>query len=53
MTYREDAQTQLANSELVFVGYGINAPERDWNDYEGLDVTGKTVVILVRRDYCS
>ncbi|MBO6944788.1 M28 family metallopeptidase [Altererythrobacter sp.] len=47
VTYREDAQTQLANSELVFVGYGINAPERDWNDYEGVDVTGKTVVILV------
>ncbi|WP_298471009.1 M28 family metallopeptidase [uncultured Erythrobacter sp.] len=47
VTYREDAQTQLANSEMVFVGYGINAPERDWNDYEGVDVTGKTVVILV------
>ena len=38
---------QLKNSELVFVGYGINAPEYDWNDYEGLDVKGKTVVILV------
>ena len=47
VTYREDAQTQLANSEMVFVGYGINAPERGWNDYEGIDVTGKTVVILV------
>ena len=34
-------------SELVFVGYGVNAPEQDWNDYEGLDVKGKTVVILV------
>jgi Zn-dependent M28 family amino/carboxypeptidase len=31
----------------VFVGYGINAPERGWNDYEGADVTGKTVIILV------
>ena len=47
VTYREDAQTRLANSELVFVGYGINAPERGWNDYDGVDVTGKTVVILV------
>ena len=47
VTYREDARTQLANSEMVFVGYGINAPERDWNDYEGVDVTGKTVVVLV------
>ncbi len=46
-TYREDAETVLANSELVFVGYGINAPEKGWNDYAGLDVKGKTVVILV------
>ncbi len=37
----------LTDSELVFVGYGINAPEYGWNDYQGLDVTGKTVVILV------
>ncbi len=47
VTYREEAKTQLANSELVFVGYGINAPEKGWNDYAGLDVKGKTVVILV------
>jgi len=37
----------LNDSELVFVGYGINAPEYDWNDYKGIDVKGKTVVILV------
>jgi Zn-dependent M28 family amino/carboxypeptidase len=37
----------LKNSELVFVGYGVNAPEYNWNDYENLDVKGKTVVILV------
>ncbi len=47
VTYREDERTQIANSDMVFVGYGINAPERDWNDYEGVDVTGKTVIILV------
>ena len=35
------------DSELVFVGYGVNAPEQNWNDYAGLDVKGKTVVILV------
>ena len=35
------------DSELVFVGYGIVAPEYGWNDYEGLDVEGKTVVMLV------
>lgn len=37
----------LKDSELVFVGYGINAPEYQWNDYAGLDVKGKTVVVLV------
>ncbi|HAU21320.1 MAG TPA: peptidase M28 [Erythrobacter sp.] len=47
VTYREEAATSVEDSEMVFVGYGINAPERGWNDYEGLDVAGKTVVILV------
>lgn len=47
VSYREEAQTTLADSELVFVGYGVNAPERGWNDYEGVDMTGKTAVILV------
>jgi len=37
----------VEDSELVFVGYGVVAPEYDWNDYEGVDVEGKTVVILV------
>ena len=37
----------VENSELVFVGYGVNAPEANWNDYAGLDVKGKTVVVLV------
>jgi len=47
VTYREEAETTLADSELVFVGYGINAPEKGWNDYAGIDMTGKTAVILV------
>lgn len=47
VTYREDAATTLADSEIVFAGYGINAPERGWNDYAGLDVKGKTVMVLV------
>ncbi len=38
---------KIRDSEVVFVGYGIVAPEYKWNDYEGLDVKGKTVVILV------
>ncbi len=37
----------LLRSPLVFAGYGIVAPEIGWNDYEGLDVAGKTVVLLV------
>ena len=37
----------VRNSEVVFVGYGINAPEYNWNDYKNIDVTGKTVVVLV------
>jgi Zn-dependent M28 family amino/carboxypeptidase len=37
----------LEDSELVFVGYGTVAPEYRWNDYAGVDVAGKTVVVLV------
>jgi Zn-dependent M28 family amino/carboxypeptidase len=46
-TRQQVAEISLQDSELVFVGYGINAPERGWNDYEGVDVSGKTVVMLV------
>jgi Zn-dependent M28 family amino/carboxypeptidase len=46
-TYRVVPKIDISNSDVVFVGYGINAPERGWNDYAGLDVHGKTVVILV------
>jgi len=37
----------IADSPIVFAGYGVVAPEQNWNDYEGLDVKGKTVVVLV------
>jgi Zn-dependent M28 family amino/carboxypeptidase len=37
----------VAGSELVFVGYGIHAPEFGWNDYAGIDMRGKTALILV------
>jgi Zn-dependent M28 family amino/carboxypeptidase len=40
-------ESNLADSEVVFVGYGVNAPELGWNDYAGLDVKGKTVVMLI------
>src|SRR5215831_9998645 len=37
----------INNSELVFVGYGVVAPEYNWDDYKGVDVHGKTLVMLV------
>jgi Zn-dependent M28 family amino/carboxypeptidase len=37
----------VQDSELVFVGYGVVAPEFDWDDYKGVDVEGKTIVMLV------
>jgi Zn-dependent M28 family amino/carboxypeptidase len=37
----------IADSELVFVGYGVVAPEFNWDDYKGMDVKGKTLVMLV------
>ena len=46
-SYREVPQTAIKASDVVFVGYGIVAPEKGWNDYAGVDVRGKTVVILV------
>ena len=39
-------ELRLSNSALVFAGYGIDAPEQEWNDYAGVDVIGKTVVVL-------
>ncbi len=40
-------RASLENSELVFVGYGVVAPEYNWDDYKGVDVKGKTLVMLV------
>lgn len=40
-------KVRLDGSDLVFVGYGVSAPEQEWNDYAGIDVKGKTVVMLV------
>ncbi len=44
---RTDEVVDLKDSPLVFVGYGIVAPEYHWNDYAGIDMKGKTAVILV------
>lgn len=46
-SYRVQPKAEVKDSDVVFVGYGINAPEKGWNDYAGVDVKGKTVVILV------
>ena len=40
-------EISVTNSEMVFAGFGINAPEFGWNDYAKLDVKGKTVVVLI------
>ena len=41
------ATVKVSDSPLLFVGYGVNAPEAGWNDYAGVDVKGKTVVMLI------
>ncbi|MDH3223061.1 MAG: M28 family metallopeptidase, partial [Gemmatimonadota bacterium] len=46
-TKRVVPSVNLTASDLVFVGYGIVAPEYGWDDYAGVDVEGKTVLILV------
>lgn len=46
-TRQELPTVELKKSPLVFAGYGIVAPEYHWNDYAGLDVKGKTVIVLV------
>jgi Zn-dependent M28 family amino/carboxypeptidase len=53
-SYRVTPRTRVEASPLVFVGYGIVAPELGWNDYAGIDMRGKTAVILVNDpDYAS
>jgi Zn-dependent M28 family amino/carboxypeptidase len=45
---RQEVNTlELKKSPLIFAGYGVVAPEYGWNDYAGLDVKGKTVIVLV------
>ena len=49
MIYSEQAQEDnvVSKSDMIFAGFGVVAPEYGWNDYEGLDVKGKTVVVMV------
>jgi len=46
-TDKTDSSISLNTNELVFAGYGVVAPEYNWNDYEGLDVKGKVVMVMV------
>lgn len=40
-------QVDIANAPLVFVGYGVKAPERNWDDFKGVDLKGKIAVVLI------
>jgi Zn-dependent M28 family amino/carboxypeptidase len=40
-------EIDIQNAPLVFVGYGVNAPERGWDDFRGLDLKGKIAVVLI------
>ncbi|WP_342630190.1 M28 family metallopeptidase [Nguyenibacter vanlangensis] len=42
-----DARIRIDGAPLVFVGYGVHAPERGWDDYKGVDLKGKVAVFLV------
>lgn len=46
-TQQEQEKIEVKDAELVFCGYGIVAPEYGWNDYEGVDMTGKVAVVMV------
>ena len=46
-TIRPDDVSTIAKAPLVFVGYGVTAPERGWDDFKGVDVKGKVLVFLV------
>ena len=43
----ERPETRVDGSDIVFVGYGVVAPEYGWDDYKGVDVTGKTILMLI------
>ena len=47
VTRRIIPEVTVAESDIVFVGYGVVAPEYGWDDYKGSDVRGKTIVMLI------
>jgi Zn-dependent M28 family amino/carboxypeptidase len=46
-TKRVTDTASIDNSELIFAGYGVTAPEFDWNDFKDVDIKGKTILVLV------
>ena len=46
-SYQTHENVDIKKANLVFCGYGVNAPEYGWNDFEGIDVKGKVIVVLV------
>lgn len=46
-TLNASAHVELKDSDIIFLGYGVEAPDQQWNDFDGVDVKGKTVVVLV------
>jgi Zn-dependent M28 family amino/carboxypeptidase len=46
-TVRPVDRVKIANAPMVFVGYGVTAPERGWDDFKGVDLKGKVAVMLV------
>ena len=47
VSHRTAPRVEVKDSDMVFAGYGIVAPEYDWDDFKGMDVRGKTIVVLV------
>lgn len=46
-SHRPQEHITITDAPVVFVGYGVDAPERDWDDFKGIDLTGKVVLMLV------
>ncbi|MEA1882657.1 MAG: M28 family peptidase, partial [Candidatus Marinimicrobia bacterium] len=46
-SFRTKETVNIKKGELVFCGYGVNAPEYGWNDFEGVEVKGKVIIVLV------
>lgn len=46
-SHRLDRHIQVMDAPVVFVGYGVDAPERSWDDFKSMDLTGKILLVLV------